>query len=503
MNKLDAVPLVRMVGITKSFGAVAVLRGVDLTLAAGQVLALMGENGAGKSTLMRILMGIHQADRGSIELDGGAVAFRSPGEALRHRVAMIHQELNPVLDQPVFENLYLGRELRTRTGLVDKRAMRAETRTLLDQLGLPVHPNTLLRELSVAQRQLVEIAKAISVGARVIVMDEPTSAITESEVETLFSEIRKLRARGVGIIYISHKMEEVFRISDAITVMRDGQVVATGPAEDFDRASLIREMVGRDLSDAFPKVDATLGEEALRAEGFHAGGRVRGAGITVRSGEIVGLAGLVGAGRSEFVECIFGVRRREAGRLFVRGHEVAIRSPRDAIRHRIAFITEDRKQTGLNLVGSVQDNLTTVTLRQFARGGFLRPGRQRAAASRFVDRLRIRCAGLGQSVQFLSGGNQQKVVLGKWLLGDPDVIILDEPTRGIDVGAKREIYLLLGELVAQGKAVILISSEMPEVMGLADRIVVMAEGRVTGELARADFSQEQILHLAATFEGQP
>ncbi|MHA6512829.1 sugar ABC transporter ATP-binding protein [Tessaracoccus sp. Z1128] len=494
-------PLVRMSGITKSFGAVKVLRGVDLTLTAGQVHALMGENGAGKSTLMRILMGIYQADDGVIELEGEPVQFRSAGEALHHGVSMIHQELNPVLDQPVFENLFLGRELRTRAGLVDKRRMREESRALLAQLGLATDPNTLLRALSVAKRQLVEIAKAISVGAKVIVMDEPTSAITESEVEVLFREIRKLRDRGVGVIYISHKMEEIFQISDAITVMRDGQMVATGPASSFNRASLIRHMVGRDLNDAFPKVDTQFGPEVLRAQGFTSGVRVKDAEMSVRAGEILGIAGLVGAGRSELMECIFGLRRKESGRIFIRGKEVRIRSPRDAIRHRLAFLTEDRKSTGLNLVGSVQDNITAATLRRFARGGFLRTRLQRTAATRFVDRLRIKTAGLGQAVRLLSGGNQQKVVLAKWLLSEPDIIILDEPTRGIDVGAKREIYLLLGELVSQGKAVILISSEMPEVMGLADRIVVMAQGRVTGELHRSEFSQEQIMHLAATFEG--
>nr|WP_300152110.1 sugar ABC transporter ATP-binding protein [Propionicimonas sp.] len=497
----SATPLLHISGVWKSFGAVEVLRGVGLTLLAGQVHALMGENGAGKSTLMRILMGIHHADGGTIELDGQRVEFRSPREALQHGVAMIHQELNPVLDQPVFENLFLGRELRTRAGLIDKRGMCAEARRLLDQLGLSVQPTRLMRSLSVAQRQLVEIAKAISVGARVIVMDEPTSAITEAEVETLFREIRRLRERGVGIVYISHKMEEIFRICDAITVMRDGTVVADGAADEFDRAKLITHMVGRELSDAFPKSEVPIGAEMLRVEGVSSAGHVADAGIRVHAGEIVGLAGLVGAGRSEFMECIFGLRATQSGRVFVRSVEVPIRNPRDAIRHRIAFITEDRKMTGLNLAGSVQDNITAATLPQFARGGLLRVRAQREAAVRFVERLRIRCAGLGQAVRLLSGGNQQKVVLAKWLLSGPEIIILDEPTRGIDVGAKREIYLLLGELVSQGKAVILISSEMPEVMGLSDRIVVMAQGRVTGELARPEFSQEQIMHLAATFEG--
>lgn len=495
-------PVLRMVDIHKSFAGVKVLKGVSLDVMPGEVHALMGENGAGKSTLMKILMGMHRADAGTIWLGTDEVAFRNPREALANGVAMIHQELNPVLDMPLFENLFLGRELRTGAGLVDKAEMRRQSKALMAELELDLNPNTPMRRLSVATTQLVEIAKATSVGARLIVMDEPTSAITEHEVEALFAQIDKLRRQGVALVYISHKMEEIFRICDAITVLRDGAEVATGPASSFNRDLLIKHMVGRELSDFFPKTEVEIGPVVLEAEGISSGTRVHDAGLSVRSGEIVGLAGLVGAGRSELMEAIFGLRPREAGTIRLHGEQVTVASPSQAIARGIAFITEDRKNTGLNLVGTTGENITAAALRTFATGGVLSKGKEREAAKSYIDRLRIRTTGVNQPVRFLSGGNQQKVVLSKWLLTKPEVIILDEPTRGIDVGAKREIYLLLGELVQQGRAIILISSEMPELLGLADRIVVMAQGRVTGELSRADFDQERILSLAATFHDE-
>lgn len=379
--------------------------------------------------------------------------------------------------------------------------MRRATRELTKELGLDIEPTRTMRTLSVAQAQLVEIAKAVSVGARIIVMDEPTSALTDHEVVALLAEIAKLRDQGVAIIYISHRMKEIFTICDAVTVLRDGAMVASGPVADFTRESLIRHMVGRELSEGFPKEEVELGDVVLEATGVTSGRRVIDAGLRVRRGEILGIAGLVGAGRSEFMECLFGLRPMESRSVVIDGRPVRIRRPSDAIRHGMAFITEDRKVTGLNLAGTTGENITAVALDHYRTFGILDRRKENTAAKTYIDRLRIRTTGVGQQVRFLSGGNQQKVVLSKWLLDEPSIIILDEPTRGIDVGAKREIYLLLGELVAQHKAVILISSEMPEVMGLADRIIVMSQGRVTGELDRTDVTQERIMSLAATFEG--
>ncbi|MGB4270827.1 MAG: sugar ABC transporter ATP-binding protein [Propionicimonas sp.] len=435
-----------------------------------------------------------------VKLAGEEVAYRDPREALHHGVAMIHQELNPVLDLPVYENLFLGRELRTRFGLVDKAGMRTRAQEMMATIGLGTNPSTPMRRLSVAQSQLVEIARVTSAGARLIIMDEPTSAITDHEAAALFAQLERLRSEGVAVIYISHKMEEIFGICDDITVLRDGRSVATGPAGDFTRDLLIRHMVGRELSDFIPKTPGTLGPVALEAQDVSSGRRVRSASFSVRGGEILGIAGLVGAGRSELMEAVFGLRRRDSGVIRVHGEEVAIHSPREAISRGLALITEDRKGTGLNLVGTAGDNITAVALRHYAIAGVISRAKERAAAVTSIERLGIRTRGAGQLVRLLSGGNQQKVVLAKWLLSTPDIVILDEPTRGVDVGAKREIYLLLGELVSQGKAIILISSEMPEILGLADRIVVMAQGRITGELARDQFDQERIMSLAATFD---
>ncbi|HET9599248.1 MAG TPA: sugar ABC transporter ATP-binding protein [Anaeromyxobacteraceae bacterium] len=497
--------LLEMRGIWKRFGGVPVLQGVNLSLARGEVHALVGENGAGKSTLMKILMGIHRADAGEIRLDGAKVAFANPREALRGGIAMIHQELNPVLDMEVAENVFLGREPRRgRLGLfsiADRRRMRAECEKLLASLSIPIRPDALMRRLSVAEMQLVEIAKALSLDPKVIVMDEPTSAITEREVEILFARIAALRERGVSVIYISHKLAELFRIADRMTVLRDGTFVGCEEARRLDRDQLIRMMVGRELTELFPKQEVPVGEEVLSVSRLSWGGRIHDVSFTLRRGEILGIAGLVGAGRSETAEALFGLRRPVSGEVRIRGRPVRIRSPREAIRLGVALVTEDRKLQGLNLKATVEENISLVALSRLFPGGYLARRREGEIADDAMRRLRIKAFSRRTVVASLSGGNQQKVVLAKWLLAEPEIIVFDEPTRGIDVGAKRDIYLLVGELVRAGKAVVLISSEIPELIGLADRILVMAGGRITGELQRAEFTQERIMHHASQFHG--
>jgi ABC-type sugar transport system ATPase subunit len=492
--------VLRFEGITKSFPGVRVLDGVSLDVHRGEVHALMGENGAGKSTLMKILMGIHRADAGSILLDGVPVVVTSPRDALDRGVAMIHQELNPVLDLSVAENIHLGRELRTRAGLFDARRMRSETTALLKRLDIPIRADSLMRTLSVAQMQLIEIAKAIATESSVIVMDEPTSAITESDVHTLFGHIERLRTSGVAIVYISHKMDEIFRIADTISVLRDGELIRTAPVSDFNEPTLISLMVGRTLADAFPKREVSIGEPVLEVDHWSSPPVVSDVSISLRRGEVLGIGGLIGAGRTEFVESLFGITSGSGkGPIRFEGRPVTIRHPQDAIRLGIALITEDRKSTGLNLEGTVSENVTLVSLSTLFPRGILQKRKEATIADDFIRRLRIKTPNRDQLVSRLSGGNQQKVVLAKWLLTEPKIIIFDDPTRGIDIGAKHDIYTLIGDLVEAGRSVILISSEMGELMGLSDRIHVFAEGRLAGTLDRPEFSQERILELASQF----
>ncbi|NDL68694.1 sugar ABC transporter ATP-binding protein [Clostridiales bacterium F-3ap] len=493
--------VLEMKGISKAFSGVGVLEEIHLQVAKGEVHALMGENGAGKSTLMKILLGIHPADRGEILLEGRRIVNRSPREAMDKGIAMIHQELHPVLDMTVWENVFLGREIRTRFGLADKKAMARECGRLFTQLDVPVDPGARMRDLGVAQCQLVEIVKAVSLSAKVVVMDEPTSAITDREVEILFQQIARLKAQGVGVIYISHKMEEIFRIADRITVLRDGRHMGTDSAADLDNDRLIRRMVGREIREVFPKETVVPGEVVLEVRGLCWGRKVRDVDLSLRKGEILGIAGLVGAGRSELAQTLFGIHKPTGGSVHVHGKPVRIQRPGDAIALKMALVTEDRKGSGLNLKGTVQENITLASLDRLFPRGILDGSREGDVVSKSMEKLKVKAASPKAPVDSLSGGNQQKVVLAKWLLAGPEIIVLDEPTRGVDVGAKRDIYLLLGELVKAGKAVIVISSEIPEIMGIADRILVMAAGRVTGEVARKDFNQERILGYAAQFEG--
>lgn len=493
---MDQDPILVMENISKSFPGVKALSDVQLVVRRGTVHALMGENGAGKSTLMKILIGIYTPDSGTITFRGQKVAIPNTSTALGLGISMIHQELSPVPYMTVAENLFLGREPLTRTGLVDKKAMVANTRKLLEQLDLHINPNALMRDLSVANVQMIEIAKAISYDSSLIIMDEPTSAITDREVEHLFHMIAALKAKGVAIIYITHKMDEIFKIADEITVLRDGRHVATVPASRVTKDNLIAMMVGRELTNIFPKEEAPIGEVALSVRGLTRKGIVHDISFDLRRGEILGIAGLMGSGRTEVIEGLFGIHRIDAGEITVKGRKVQIRSPQDAIKAGMALLTEDRKLTGIMGVLSVRDNMTIASLGNFTTAGLLNKPLITEVCRREKNRLDIKTPHLDQLIKFLSGGNQQKVLVSRWLLTSPDILILDEPTRGIDVGAKSEIHRLMSKLAQEGKAIIMISSELPEILGMSDRILVMHEGRLTAEFDRKEATQERIMQAA-------
>jgi inositol transport system ATP-binding protein len=488
--------VLEMSGITKSFPGVRALQDVGLKVRPGTVHSLMGENGAGKSTLMKILAGIYTADEGTIVLDGAAVVVPDPAASLALGVSMIHQELSSVPELTVAENIFLGRELRNRYGLVSRRAMERATREIFERWEIRINPRHQMKRLSIAQSQMVEIAKAISFGSRIIIMDEPTSAITEREVGHLHRMIHQLRDSGTAIIYITHKMDEVFAISDDVTVFRDGRWVDTRPAGELDRDQLIALMVGRELTNLFPKSHAKIGDVVMRVVGLHRSDVVQDVSFELRRGEILGIAGLMGAGRTEVLETIFGVHPADSGTVEVEGRVRRIREPRDAIDAGLALLTEDRKLTGIMGVLSVRDNMAVAALPKFSPRGVLRRSGIDEACQDQRRRLALKTPSLNQLIQNLSGGNQQKVLLSRWLLTLPDILMIDEPTRGIDVGAKSEIHRLMGELAQQGKAIVMVSSEMPEILGMSDRVLVMCDGRISGELARADATQERVMQLA-------
>ena len=488
--------VMRMEGIRKAFPGVVALAGVDLALRRGEVHVLLGENGAGKSTLMRIVSGALGKDAGRILVDGRPVEIAGPRHARELGIAIIHQELRLVPALSAAENIFLGREPRLLPGVVDRRTMLVRARALLDRLGASFDPARPVAALRVAERQLVEIARALSLDARILVMDEPTSALTERETRTLFEVVRSLTARGVGVVYISHRLDEIFAIGDRVTVLRDGRPVATLPVRGADRRALVRRMAGREGEERRPKAAVAPGEELLRVEGLTRRGILDGVGFTVRAGEVLGVAGLLGSGRTEVVRALFGLDRADEGRVWVRGRPRRLRTPRQAIRAGLGFVSEDRKGDGLVLGLTVRDNIALPVLRALSRLGVVRPAAERALAARFIRDLRIRATSAEQRVLHLSGGNQQKVVLAKWLAARVDVLFLDEPTRGIDVGAKQDIYALVDRLAAEGVGIVLISSELPELVGLADRVLVMRDGRVAGEFPRAEATQERLLACA-------
>jgi len=489
-------PLLAMRCISKSFPGVRALSDVSLELMRGEVLALVGENGAGKSTLIKVLGGAHPPDSGEIHLDGQRVRFPTPTVAQHAGVSIIYQEFNLIPDLTVRENIFLGRE-RTRWGMIRAGDEDREVRELFAKIGTEIHPEARCRELTVAQQQKVEIAKALSQKARIVVMDEPTAALATKEVEQLYAVIEDLKAHGIGIIYISHRLEEIFEVADRVMVLRDGERVGCDEIGNVTRESLIETMVGRPIESEFPRHTATPGAERLRLEGLRRGNAVRDVSLTVRSGEILGMAGLAGAGRTETMRIAFGADTPDAGKIYIDGNPVRIRNPRDAIRQRICLLTEDRKGQGLVLKHSIRENFGLPNLDRYLRGPFIDERMERSELAQYAESLKIKIVGQDQPAGNLSGGNQQKVVLAKWLARQADILVFDEPTRGIDVGAKYEIYLLMNRLVEEGKAVIMISSELPEILGMSDRILVMHEGRIKGEIVDvAATTQEDILAMA-------
>ena len=501
--------ILRMQNIRKTFPGVVALDNVNLDVRSGTVHSLMGENGAGKSTLMKCLIGMYTPDEGTVELAGDIVRFKDTKDGLEHGISMIHQELSPVPEMMVAENIWLGREPRGRLGLLSPAAMLRKTRELFDEWKIDIDPRARMKDLTVSKQQMVEIAKAISYDAKIIIMDEPTSAIPEREVAHLHGMIKRLTDFGVAIIYITHKMDEVFRISDDITVFRDGKHVGSYPAKELDRDKLIKLMVGRELTDLFPKEEAEIGEVVLSVKGLNRGAVVKDVSFELRRGEILGLAGLMGAGRTEVLETIFGIEKADSGEVVLNGKTLRIKQPSDAIRAGMALLTEDRKLNGIMGVLSVRDNITAAALPRYSPRGVLHVGEMRKDSEDQREKLRIKTPSLSQLIKNLSGGNQQKALISRWLLTVPDVLMIDEPTRGIDVGAKSEIHRLMSMLAQEGKAIIMVSSELPEVLGMSDRILVMHEGRISGELSREEANQESVMHLAtggdkvAASEGNP
>lgn len=486
--------LVEMSGIRKSFYGVEVLHGVNFQLKAGTVHALMGENGAGKSTLMKALAGVHRFDGGVIKIQGKPADIYSPSDARSLGVAMIQQELSPVEELSVAENIFLGRE-PVKMGFVDYKQLYRQTEKLLDSLNLNMNPRTKMKALPMAEQQMVEIAKAISQNAHIVIMDEPTSSITNREVDSLFRMIADMKARGTGIIYISHKMDEIFRVADEITVLRDGGNVGTWKKGEIDTEQLICSMVGRELKSQFPKVEVPIGEPILKVRNLTLAHQYEDISFTLHRGEILGFVGLIGSGRTELMNSLFGITQPEKGKILLEGEEVTFKSPRDAVTHGIAYVTEDRKGKGLVLPMSICHNATLPSLRKFTKSGLLQRRAEGNAVTRQVSSLNIKTASTLLPVKSLSGGNQQKVVLAKWMMTEPKIIIFDEPTRGIDVGSKAEIYKIMCDYAAQGNAVILVSSEMPEAMGMSDRILVLSNHRFSGELRRSEFSEEAIVQM--------
>ena len=496
----DTEVLLQINNMSKTFPGVKALDNVSLTLRRGTVHALMGENGAGKSTLMKCLFGVYTPDSGEIFLEGRRVSFKSSKEALDCGVAMVHQELNQALKLRVMDNMWLGRLPKVSRFLpfISERKMYDGTLEHFGRLGIEQNPRAVMSTLTVSRRQMVEIAKAVSYDSKVIVFDEPTSSLTAPEAEQLFRIIDMLKKRGCGIIYISHKMEEILRISDEVTVMRDGTYVATKRASELTMDEIIRLMVGREITDRYPLREHTPGEVLLKVNNLTARSeRLYNVSFEARRGEILGVAGLDGSGRTELLECIFGLLTRRDGEIFLEGRKIVNANPRESIRNGFALLTEERRATGIFGILGIRENCTVSSLGNYAQGPFLSKRKMNAATDYCIDSMRIKTPSRDTKIQTLSGGNQQKVILGRWLLTEPRVLLLDEPTRGIDVGAKYEIYKLIGSLAKEGKTVIMVSSEMPELLGVCDRILVMSGGRLSGELDAKTATQEEIMRLAA------
>lgn len=489
--------LLEIKNLSKSFGKNKVLSGINITLKKGSVLGLMGENGAGKSTMMKCLFGIYEQDEGQFFLDGKPIDFKSPKEALENGVSMVHQELNQCLDRTVMDNLFLGRYPK-KFGVVDEKRMFRESSRLFSSLKMNVNPNVIMRTMSVSQRQMVEIAKAVSYNAKIIVLDEPTSSLTEPEINKLFAIIRDLRAKGVSFVYISHKMDEIFQICDEVSVLRDGNMVYQKTTLDTKMDELISAMVGRSLDKRFPDVDNTPGEDYLEIKNLSTkySPQLEDISFTVKKGEIFGLYGLVGAGRSELLESIFGVRTISKGEIILNGRSVRFSSPKDAMAYNFAMVTEERKLNGMFGKDTIEFNTCITNLEQYKKFGILSSRKMRDAANREIKKMHTKCVSADELITSLSGGNQQKVIIGKWLEREPDILLLDEPTRGIDVGAKYEIYQLIIQMAKEGKTIIVVSSEMPEILGITNRIAVMSNHRLAGIVNTNETDQEALLRLS-------
>ena len=487
---------IEMKGIDKSFGTNQVLKNAGFFLKDGEIHALMGENGAGKSTLMKILTGVYTRDAGTVLVDGQEVVYKSPQEAEKAGIVFIYQEINSLFDLTVEENLFMGKEITKGFGICDKKAMRAKAREVMDRMGVNIDVGATMSELSVGQQQMVEICKALMADAKVLIMDEPTAALTQSETEILFEVINSLRAKGVSIVYISHRMEEIFELCDRITILRDGQYIDTKYIKDITMDDVVQMMIGREIGERYPTRDCQIGAEVLRVEGLSHEKYFKDVSFTVHAGEVLGVSGLMGAGRTEIMHAIFGNMPITGGKIVIDGFEHRIHNPREAIAAGIGFITEDRKTEGLLLEKSISENIEICNLGKTSVKGVRNAKKRADLVKKGIEEFRIRCFGPDHECHNLSGGNQQKVVLAKWIYTDPKILILDEPTRGVDIGAKKEIYSVINDLAARGVAVIMVSSELPEVLGMSDRIMVVHEGHVTGIIDAATADQAKVMTLA-------
>lgn len=488
---------IEMKGICKSFSEHAVLSDAGFSLESGEVHALMGENGAGKSTLMKILTGIYEKDSGTVLIDGEEVVYKTPKEAENAGIILIHQELNVLFDLTVEENLFLGKEITTRGGVCNKKEMQQQAEAILDKLGVKIPVKKRMADLAVGQQQMIEICRALMSEAKVIIMDEPTAALTASETEILFKVIKKLQKDGVSIIYISHRMEEIFELCDRITVLRDGQYVGTKETKDTNEKDIVKMMIGREIGERYPERKSSIGKEILKVSGLTKKGIYENISFSVKEGEVLGVSGLMGAGRTEIMRSIFGNMQHDGGDIFIDGTKCTIDNPAAAIKYGIGFITEDRKTEGLMLEDSIKNNISLTNLASISdRYHVINKGKEKSLAANAINELKIRCFHQAQECGKLSGGNQQKVVFAKWVYTNPRILILDEPTRGVDVGAKKEIYNIINELAAKGVAIIMVSSELPEILGMSDRIMIIREGTVRGILNKEEANQEKIMTLA-------
>ena len=487
---------IEMRGIDKSFGSNQVLKQAGFTLESGEVHALMGENGAGKSTLMKILTGVYTKDAGTVLVDGKEVNYKNPQEAEKAGIVFIYQELNVMFDLTVEENLFMGKEIHGKFGICDKKAMQKKAQEALNILGVNISPKTVMAELSVGQQQMVEICKALMADAKVIIMDEPTAALTQSETVALFKVIESLRKKGVSMVYISHRMEEIFELCDRITVLRDGSYIGVKNIPETNMNEIVKMMIGREIGERYPSRNVKIGKEVLKVKELTRKGTFHDVNFSVRAGEVLGVSGLMGAGRTEIMQAIFGNPSYESGTIEIDGKEVKISNPRQAMEHGIGFITEDRKTEGLMLDKSIRENISLCNLRRISKSSVISREAEKNMVAEAIKDLHIKCFGSYHECNNLSGGNQQKVVLAKWILTNPKILILDEPTRGVDIGAKKEIYSIINKLAAQGVAIIMVSSELPEVLGMSDNIMVVREGEVRGIISYEEANQERVMTLA-------